>query len=125
MEAARRNLPQARVRALSKAWSGGRPDASGNPESGKYEVISQKLFNYISGAEVPSDPELRDEITELCKEIPTVPASTFEELRDLDSGSKWNERSASTNTGTAAESSKGSQFPPVALEEKSVEEMSI
>jgi hypothetical protein len=93
------------------------PEDLENPnDPAKYEV-SQKLFNYLFGAEVPSDPELRGEITELCKESPTVPASTFEGLRDFDSGSKWNERSASTNTRTAAESSEGRQFPPVAPEE--------
>ena len=107
----------------SKDWIGGKlirdSRTPKNPrirESGKY-ALSQKLFDYLFGEEFPADPELRDEITELRKEIPTVPASTFEELRDLNFGSKWNERSALTNTRTAAVSSGGRQFPPVAPEE--------
>jgi len=88
-----------------------------NPKDPAKYRNSQRLFDYLAGKETPTDPELRAEIAALRKEIPVIPASTFEALRDFDSGSKWNERSASTNTRTAAESSKGSQFHPVAPEE--------
>ncbi|MFZ0708420.1 MAG: hypothetical protein WAM53_00115, partial [Terrimicrobiaceae bacterium] len=49
---------------------------------------SQKLFDYLSGKEVPDDPGLRDRITELRKEIPTIPAKAFEGNGHLDSGSE-------------------------------------
>jgi hypothetical protein len=61
--------------------------AAENPEADKYQV-SQRFLDYLSGKEIPSDPELQAEIGELRKEIPTVSARTFAQLKDLDAGSE-------------------------------------
>ena len=49
---------------------------------------SQKLFDYLSGKEMPEDPGLRDQIAQLRQEIPTIPAKQFESNGHLDSGSE-------------------------------------
>ena len=60
---------------------------SENPEVSKYEN-SQRLLDYLSGKADPDGSELKAEITELRKEIPTIPASTFQGLEGLDAGSE-------------------------------------
>ena len=52
----------------------------------KYEN-SERLFNYLVGKEVPTNPELRDLVAEIRKEVPTIPAEKFTQ-RYLDTGAE-------------------------------------
>jgi hypothetical protein len=67
-----------------------------NPEGNKYEN-SQRLLDYLSGKAEPSDPELKAEIAELRKEVPTLLAKESESHDHLDSGSEADVRHDTDN----------------------------
>ena len=76
-----------RVDAAAALIRTANPEDAENPKDpAKYEN-SQKLLDYLSGKQEPTDPELKTAITELRKEIPTIPAKQFES-RHLDSGAE-------------------------------------
>ena len=77
-----------KVESAAKLIRAANPEDSENPKDPARYQNSQALLDYLSGRQEPTDPDLKAEITELRKEIPTVSVMEFRGLRYLDSGAE-------------------------------------